>query len=188
MKLIKELYEWVHSISIAFVIAFLINMFMFQPTTVLGNSMYPTLAEKDYIGLSRVAHTLRQEPQYGDVVVIDSRVHRPRTWRDDAQYSLNAYLGIFSSTAEPSHDYWIKRVIGKPGDVLEFDQGRVIRNGSVLSEPYVKEDMRYKSADKIVVPAGHIFVLGDNRNYSSDSRYIGPVPIDHVLGKMFFKL
>jgi len=188
MNILREIYEWSYSIGIAFVIAFIINLFMFQSTKVLGNSMYPTLTEQDYIGLSRIAHTLRIEPQYGDVVVIDSRVSRPRTWRDDVHYSLNAYAGVLAPTKEKRHNYWIKRVIGKPGDVLEFDQGRVIRNGTALEEPYVTEGMYYQSNAKVTVPTEHIFVLGDNRNNSADSRYIGPVPIDHVLGIMVFKL
>jgi signal peptidase I len=81
---------------------------------------------------------------------------------------------------------WIKRVIGKPGDTLEFKNHKVYRNGQALDEPYVKEQMIFESDKQWVVPEGHIWVMGDNRNNSSDSRVIGFVPLDHVLGKKVF--
>jgi len=83
--------------------------------------------------------------------------------------------------------FWIKRVIGKAGDRLEFKNGKVYRDGVPLDEPYVKEPMLYTSDEVIVVPEGHIFVMGDNRNNSFDSRMVGPIPVDHVIGKYIFK-
>jgi signal peptidase I len=82
-----------------------------------------------------------------------------------------------------SHTFFVKRVIGKPGDVLEFKAHKVYRNSEALNEPYIKEMMNYESDNKWVVPDNHIFVLGDNRNNSEDSRMIGFIPLDHVMGK-----
>ena len=82
-----------------------------------------------------------------------------------------------------TNDVWVKRVIGRPGDVLEFKDGHVWRNGEQLQEPYTKDTkMNYTRSTSVTVPEGHVFVMGDNRNHSSDSRFIGPVPVDHVLG------
>jgi len=83
-------------------------------------------------------------------------------------------------------NYWIKRVIGEPGDLLEYIDGKVHRNGNELEEDYIKENMLFPF-ETIVVPENHVFVLGDNRNNSYDSRDIGTVPIDHVLGKVLFR-
>jgi len=87
-----------------------------------------------------------------------------------------------------SHDVWVKRIIGKPGDTITFQDGKVIRNGQLLNETYTKEDMRFYPDKKIVVPADHVYVLGDNRNNSSDSRFIGSIPLNHVLGTVVHKI
>ena len=86
-------------------------------------------------------------------------------------------------TRDENRVYYVKRVIGKPGDVLEISSGELYRNGEKLEEPYIKETMNAFSQGKWEVPDGHVFVMGDNRNHSDDSRSIGAVPLNHVLGK-----
>ena len=77
-------------------------------------------------------------------------------------------------------------MIGKPGDQLELKDDKMYRNGVPLDEPYINEAMRANGNKKWTVPADHIFVMGDNRNNSMDSRVIGYIPLDHVLGKKLF--
>ncbi|HZG80558.1 MAG TPA: signal peptidase I, partial [Brevibacillus sp.] len=79
---------------------------------------------------------------------------------------------------------YIKRVIGKPGDVLEFKDNQVYRNGVPLEEPYIKEKMEYMSDKVVTVPENHVFVMGDNRNDSTDSRELGAIPMNHIIGTM----
>jgi signal peptidase I len=129
--------------------------------------------------VSKLAHTFSYLPDYGDIVIIDSRVYRGRTFKDDVLE--NPLFQLIMNTSDRA--FFIKRVIGKPGDILEFKNHHVYRNGVVLSEPYVKEMMEYQSVVKWTVPAQEIFVMGDNRNNSEDSRMIGYIPLDHVLGK-----
>jgi signal peptidase I len=81
---------------------------------------------------------------------------------------------------------WIKRIIGEEGDTLEYKNGRVYRNGEELVEDYIKEDMTFPF-ETIVVPENHVFVMGDNRNGSRDSREIGPVPNENIVGKVFLR-
>jgi len=189
MRIISEIYDWTVTLVTSFAIALLINVFVFQPTQVVGSSMQPTLNDHDYIIVSKLSHTLNREPNYNDIVIIDSRVSRERTWKDDVAAPVVTYLTALGiAPASSGHEVWVKRVIGKPGDVLEFKNHQVYRNGIAIEEPYIKEAMRYTNDNKIIVPEGHVFVLGDNRNNSSDSRYIGPVKFDHVLGTMIFKL
>ncbi|SFJ01041.1 signal peptidase I [Thermoflavimicrobium dichotomicum] len=182
MNWVKNTFSWLVSIATGVIVALLISIFVFQPTEVVGSSMEPTLKPNHRIYISKLPHTFKYEPEYGDIVIIDSRVDRPRTFKDDLRD--NFFFHLFSEGED--HIIWVKRVIGKPGDVLEFKNNKVYRNGQPLDEPYIKEEMNYTSDEKIVVPEGHIFVMGDNRNNSRDSREIGPVPIDHVLGKMIF--
>jgi len=83
--------------------------------------------------------------------------------------------------------YWIKRVIGLPGDTIEIKSDKLYKNGKLLDEPYINEPMENNSDLKVVVPARHIFVMGDNRNNSEDSRVIGCVPYENIIGKLKFK-
>ena len=119
-----------------------------------GDSMKPTLLSGEYVMVNRVTYKLGS-PQRGDIIVF----HYPK---------------------DPREEY-IKRVIGLPGDKVEIKQGTVYVNGQALDESYLK----VKSGDTGTwrVPEGQLFVLGDNRNNSSDSREWGTVPMDYVVGK-----
>lgn len=186
-KILAEAGEWLYSLIIACALALVINVFIFHPTTVLGQSMEPTLRDGQYIILSRLGHTLGRTPTYNDIVVIDSRVNRNRDLRDDLTEPVQN-VAVLMKGLEPNHNMWVKRVVGLPGDTIEFKNGKVYRNNTPLDEAYIKEPMQYRSDRTITVPTGHVFVLGDNRNNSSDSRYIGSVPVDHVMGVMVLKL
>jgi signal peptidase I len=188
MKILHEIYDWVYSIVIAFALALFINIFIFQPTEVVGSSMEPTLQNHNYIIISKMFHTLRSVPDYNDIVIVDSRITRERTWKDDFTEPLLTYLSVIKKSAVQPHDIWVKRVIGKPGDELEIKDSKIYRNGTLLNETYIKETMVTTGDKKITVPANHVFVMGDNRNNSMDSRFIGPIPVDHVLGNMVFKV
>lgn len=183
----KEVFDWVYSIVVALFLAMLIHIFLFVPTKVSGESMVPTLQNGQYLIVSKISHVFRQTPDYGQIVIIDARVHRDRSWKDDFMEPMNNYIALFDKSRQ-EHNVWVKRVIGKPGDTLEFRGGHVIRNGETLNEPYINEPMEFSMDGMFQVPEGMVFVMGDNRNHSSDSRFIGPVPIDHVLGTVALEL
>lgn len=119
-----------------------------------GDSMVPTLISGEYVVVNRLSYRLGN-PQRGDIIVF----HFPRN---------------------PSEEY-IKRVIGLPGDMIEVMNGSVYVNGQLLGESYLDVKMNYTG--KWEVPANQLFVLGDNRNNSSDSHDWGTVPMDYVVGK-----
>jgi signal peptidase I len=179
-KVTKEIWSWVRSIILAFILAFLTSIFLIQPYRVEGHSMDPTLHDQERIMVSKLSHTFRYEPDYGDIVIIDSRVDRQRSFADDV--SENALFQLVTNSKQNSFLY-VKRVIGKPGDVIELKNYKVYRNGKPLEESYIKEPMLVMAQGKWTVPDNHIFVMGDNRNNSRDSREIGFIPVDHVLGK-----
>ncbi|SDE59923.1 signal peptidase I [Paenibacillus sp. UNCCL117] len=180
-SLIKEVWAWTRSIAAAFILTILIGMFIFQPTKVLGHSMDPTLHDQQRIYVSKLSHTFRYAPDYGDIVIIDSRVDRPRTLKDDLlEHPL---LRLISGVDDPN--MYVKRVIGKPGDVLEMKNQQMYRNGQPLDEPYLNEQMQTSAPQTWTVPEDHVFVMGDNRNHSKDSRAIGFIPYNHVLGIKF---
>ncbi len=190
MKILKEVFSWIGTIVVSVVVALLVIIFLFQPTSVDGPSMENTLQDKDKIIINKTQNIFHSSPDYGDIVIIDSRVERERTFLDNVtdpiKYSI--LFSKFKKEEELEEIFWVKRVIGKAGDVLEFKENKVYRNGEALEETYIKEEMNYESNEQITVPENSVFVMGDNRNWSRDSRDIGSVPIDHVIGKYLFKL
>ncbi len=122
-----------------------------------GFSMEPTLHNGEFVIVYKLAYKLG-EPQRGDVIVF----HFPR---------------------DPEQEY-IKRVIGLPGDYIKISGGMVYVNGEPIREPYIAAEPRYQN--EWHVPEGTLFVLGDNRNSSSDSHNWGPVPLEYVIGKAVF--
>lgn len=124
--------------------------------TVFSESMTPTLRVGDYYILRVDAYTNGRSPERGDVVVFD----------------------------RPGDGTFLKRVIGVADDRIGIGRGQVWLNGSWLKEPYLKEEPVTELPMAVRVPDGHLFVLGDNRDESEDSRDYGPVPVENVMGKV----
>lgn len=176
-KVLKTLLEWVEMIVVSIVLALIINLFIMQPIKVEGSSMLPTLNNNDFVIISRLGKTFNLSLKYGEIVVIDQRTDRKRTIFDDiADISI---LHRFEN-----RNLWIKRVIGLPGDSIEIKNGSVYRNGVKLDEPYILEENIHGPNETFLVPEGHVFVLGDNRNNSMDSRRIGYIPMDNIKGTL----
>ncbi|MFC5451510.1 signal peptidase I [Paenibacillus aestuarii] len=182
MQVLKQIWSWVGSIAISFILVIFLGVFVFQSTKVMGHSMDPTLHDQQRVYVSKLSHTLGNEPNYGDIVIIDSRIDLKRTFKNDL---LDSPLLSLLTQKDDKH-VWIKRVIGKAGDELELKDHKMYRNGVLLDEPYINEQMRDSADMKWKVPEDHVFVMGDNRNNSMDSRVIGYIPLDHVLGKKVF--
>lgn len=150
-----EAWEWVKALAIAVALAFLIRTFLFTPVIVEGASMAPTLLDNDRMIVTKI----------GDLNRFD--------------------VVVFHATEEA--DY-IKRIIGLPGDRVEYKNDVLYINGTVYEEPYLDE---YKNELKqgpytydfsTTVPKDSLFVMGDNRRNSKDSRDIGAIPMEKVIG------
>ncbi|ULT59434.1 signal peptidase I [Neobacillus drentensis] len=159
----NESWEWIKALLIALLFAFIIRTFFLTPIVVEGASMMPTLRDQDRMVVSKVG-----EPKRFDIVVFH---------------------------ATENTDY-IKRVIGLPGDRIEYKDDTLFVNGKAYKEPYLDEYKReietgpltasFKLEETAVgsatVPKGQLFVMGDNRRKSKDSRRIGAIPMDKVIG------
>ncbi|RXJ04639.1 signal peptidase I [Anaerobacillus alkaliphilus] len=187
----KELFSWGKTIVFSLAIFIVISIFVFQPYTVNGSSMEPTFIgtdpydeeqKGDRVFVSKSSYKLFGEPKAGDIIVIDSRTYKPRTLVDELKE--HPLVAIFKES--PDNYKWIKRVIGEPGDRLELKQGTLYRNGEELNEDYIFEGMD-GSFEAITVPEDHVFVLGDNRNHSGDSRMIGTIPYENIVGKVMVR-
>jgi signal peptidase I len=159
----KKLFEFIETLSIAFLAVTFILLFRFRIIQVSGSSMKDTLQEDEKVLISNISHTYER----GDIVVTD-----PNTG---------------------SGKILIKRVIGLGGDTVRIDYstGTLYLNGVSQNEEYIREPMEYSNeVYEITVPEGYLFLLGDNRNISIDSRNpsIGPVNEENILGKVVLRI
>ncbi|WP_346354501.1 signal peptidase I [Azotosporobacter soli] len=153
----QEIKDWIVSILVAVVLAFFIRYFIVELYMVEGPSMRPTLLNAERLVVNKFIYRFKA-PERGDVLV-------------------------FQYPRDTSRDF-IKRVIGVPGDTIEIKDGKVFLNGQLQNETYILEKTR-GSYPLVTVPEGTIFVMGDNRNNSEDSRFrdVGFVSRDLIKGK-----
>ncbi len=172
----------------ALVIALVIKTFLIQAFFIPSESMTPTLARGDRVLVCRICYMIG-DPQRGDVIVFSDP--NPDPHEDQGVVGgLLHWLGEGIGVAQPADEDFIKRVIGFPGDVIEIRRGTVIVNGEELDEPYLSPTPDTRAYGPERVPDGMLFVLGDNRLVSGDSRFqppggVGFVPEDKVIGKAF---
>jgi signal peptidase I len=148
----------------ALLLAVVVKTFLFQAFYIPSLSMYPTLDKGDRVLVNKLSYDLH-DVHRGDLVVFERPPNEPTTIKD-----------------------LIKRVIGLPGDVIEARDGVVYVNGAALVESYVDKGDRTENLPRQTVPDKSLFVMGDNRNNSEDSRVFGPIPEKTVVGRAFVRV
>lgn len=162
-KMKREIVSWSKSVAIALLLALFIRQFLYTPATVSGQSMLPTFEHEERILISKL-------------------------------YSIDHFdLVVFQSPT--SDDHFIKRVIGLPGDYIVMKDDNLYINGILHEETYIQENKarlfegsRLTDNFEIYVPDNHFFVLGDNRQHSQDSRQLGPIEKQAVVGKVSLRI
>ena len=160
---VESIYEILKTIAVVLIFAFIIRTFVFQPFVVDGSSMVPSFHDRDYLIVNKFDYRF-QAPQRGDVIV-------------------------FKSPTIPNTNF-IKRIIGLPGETVKIENNQVSVNGKVLSEPYInKEDgtedsLQIAPIDRTLA-SNEYWVMGDNRDHSSDSRDWGPLQKSAIIGKVW---
>jgi len=154
----SALREMVETILLTLLIYVLIRTFLIENYRVVGHSMVPTLADKQFLVVNKLDYRLR-DPRRGEIIVFFD----PR----DGDRKL------------------IKRIVGLPGETIEIHNGQVLVNGQALDEPYIQNRGLY-SESPTLVPEDHVYVLGDNRSNSSDSHNWGTLPEDKIVGRAWF--
>lgn len=158
----KSLFEYIKVILVTVIVTYAV-LFFVQISRVVGSSMEPTYHNGNIILVDKVFYK-RGTPSYNDIVVV--------------AYHVSA-----------GEDQIIKRVIGLPGDHIEMKDNQLYRNGELLNEDYIREPMANNNDFAYDIPEGKVFVMGDNRNNSVDSRMIGYIDFkDQVVGRVFFKV
>ena len=160
---LRSAIEWVAVVVGAVVVALVVRTFLLQAFSIPSGSMESTLEVSDRLLVNKLSY------QFGDVERGDIVVFRKP-----------------ESLASP-YDDLIKRVIGLPGDVVEGRDNQVFINGEPLIERYLDDGVVISDFNAVEVPAEHVFVMGDNRSNSSDSRVFGPINIDRIEGEAFLR-
>jgi len=166
----SESWEWLKAVAVALILAIVIRSFFFAPIVVDGQSMMPTLEHNDRMIVNKIGYNI-SEPDRFDIIVFHA----------------------------PENKDYIKRVIGLPGDSIHYENDMLYINDEAYEEPFL-DDFKAETENKPLtgnfnlsdvtgyetIPEGYVFVLGDNRQHSKDSRHIGVIPYDEVVGKANF--
>jgi len=161
--------EWVKSMIVALLTALFVTTFLFSTAVVKGSSMYPTLEENDRLIVKKYETILKTEEYRRENIV------------------------VFESPLEYEEKYFIKRVIGLPGDRITISDGKVHVNDEIIEEPYIDQYAFTETlffGDDYIVSENEVFVMGDNRlpGKSNDSRSFGSISIDKIEGKIVLRV
>ena len=162
---------------------FLLLQFSVQPTKVDGSSMEPTLSDGQRLILNKLVYTHFNPSRISKVIPFVDFGNDRETFL--FHLPRQGEIVVFHFPIDPSRDF-VKRVIGLPGDTIEIKRGKVYVNDAFLDEPYIKRPDR-SSMKPITVEEEAIFVLGDNRRSSDDSRKWGTVPLENVVGRTWIR-
>lgn len=163
--------DFLKDLVLAFAIVIALS-FVLKPTIVKESSMEPTLYEDNYLFVNKLSYIGKAHPNYGDIIVFNSDIERDEEDGSKGKKML------------------IKRVIGVENDIISIHDGVVYRNGKALKEDYTLEGYTTGEISELVVPSDELFVMGDNRSISLDSRSdeVGTVSEDDVVGRAFIRL
>lgn len=194
----KDILEWIACILIAFVLALVIRYFVGTPTIVKQPSMFPTLKQNQRLILNRWGRTTKTMPSRGDIITFEAPTSDSYIYDKNnvvAKYSnepVSSWDKFVHYVLEYNKDSYIKRVIALPGEHLELKDGKVYINGEILNEPYLQPDVTTDVTDRtpyydLVVPENCVFVMGDNRPVSTDSRAFGCIPLEKIESKVWIR-
>lgn len=165
-SILKEILSTSLYLLVVLLVTYLVITFIGQRTRVSGESMTPTLQENDNLIVDKITYRFK-EPERFDIIVFPYRYEKGT--------------------------YYIKRIIGMPGETISIDeQGNIIIDGEILEESYGKEVIRYqgRAAKPVTLGENEYFVMGDNRNGSSDSREedVGNIARDEIIGRAWIRI
>ena len=162
---VRNTIEWIAIVVGAFAVALVVKTFLIQAFYIPSESMFPTLTEDDRVLVNKLSYRLH-DVRRGDLVVFE----RPPSEPDSTIKDL------------------IKRVVALEGETIEERDGELYIDGRLLEEPYLDEGVDSRNLVRTVVPEGHVFVMGDNRDASRDSRFFGPIDTELIVGRAFVQV
>ena len=200
-KILKEIWEWGYCIIIAVALALVVRYFLGTPTLVQQQSMQTTFMPGDRLILNRWIKTIKGEFKRGDIITFEAPSQSIVPLADvDYENPVAVYNNEPTSVwgkfvkyvLEINKISYIKRIIAVAGDHIEIKEEKVYLNGEELEEVYLDEGVKTDLGSAgvysdIIVPEGYVFVMGDNRDHSTDSRYFGCIPVSKIEGKVWIR-
>ena len=197
-EIVKDIFEWIYCIIIAIVLALLVRYYIGTPTVVQMESMQPTFMPGDRLILNRLAITTNQEFERGEVITFEAPTSEYKSAAEANQRNPIAKYTEQPNTLFDKFTYYvldigkrsyIKRIIALPGEHVKIEKGNVYINGQLLNEEYLQDGVETPGHifTDLVVPEGYLFVMGDNRKGSMDSRQLGCIPISKVESKVLLR-
>lgn len=190
----KEIFEWFYTIAIALLVVFVIKGFIFDIVKVDGSSMYPTLHDNDRLIVTKLGY----KPKQGDIIILDSTYQKREDYKDEYEQAKGSELSFIDNISfnldlpkRLKPVYYVKRIIALPGQTVDIKNGKVLVDGAELDEPYYDGTTRPLDTEMpVTVDENCVFVMGDNRDHSTDSRAssLGQVPYKAILGKSQIRL
>lgn len=181
-----QLFELVLTVAVALGLALSVQAYAVKPYRIPSASMEPTLLVGDRVLVDRLDHRLGSDPHVGDVVVFTPPAGADvQPARCGADHPAAQPCPV--ATPQRSAQTFVKRVVGVAGDRLSIRGGHVLRNGRRESDGYIAACGGVDGctfARALTVPAGHVYLMGDNRGNSDDSRFWGPIPTTWVIGQV----
>ena len=193
-RVLKEILEWAFCVVLAVFVALATRFYLVTSSVVKQESMYSTLEENQRVILSRLTRTKKGNYERGDIVTFEA----PSEIKQGTSVDTSNLIAIYNYEPEGTIDRfiyyvleigkvsYIKRIIGVEGDLIQIIDGEVYLNGEKLKEEYLRDGVDTKAVyyNELIVPEGCVYVMGDNRNESMDSRIFGCVPIEKIEGKV----
>ena len=198
--ILKEIFEWVYCIIIAVALALVVRYYVGTQTIVKQSSMFPTFKQDERLILNRLYRTFKTTPKRGEVITFEAPtanylngeiadLNNPVAKYENEPEGLISKF--FYNVVELGKTSYIKRVIALPGEHIQIKDGKVYINGEEFKEDYLSEDVITKPEDgqfiDLIVPEGTVFVMGDNRGHSADSRRFGCIPYNKIEGKVVLR-
>ena len=177
-------------IGLAVLIAFLVKTFVAQAFYIPSGSMIPQLNIGDRVVVSKISYDLH-DPNRGDIIVFDAPPRAPGISATPKRTGVGRVVrDVFESIGvlQPSTEEFIKRVIGLPGETVEGRDGHVFIDGRQLVEPYLPPGTTTSDFGPVIVPPDGLWVMGDNRSNSSDSRVFGTIRRRTVVGRAILRV
>lgn len=172
-------------VVMALVVAVVIKTFLLQAFFIPSASMRDTLLENDRVMVNKLAYRFGS-PSAGQVIVFDSPLEESNHGEsipDAVVRNIGEALGLSAPDSA-----LIKRIVAVGGQTIEIREGRLLVDGEPVEEPYLAEGLRMSDFGLVTVPDEHVFVLGDNRNQSEDSRRFGAIPESSIIGRAFVRV
>lgn len=165
--------EWlskddVQTVAVAVGLSYAIRILIAEPRFIPSLSMFPTFDVGDRLVAEKITYRFLRSPETEDVII------------------FHPAKGVGRGGGLLDDDVFIKRIVAVEGDTVQVKNGKLIVNGISRNEPYINEKPNY-TLNAFVVPKGHVFVMGDNRNNSYDSHIWGPLPRENIIGRAVWK-